>query len=79
MAPLRAPEWDVSPHGWGIGLPGHAHVCQAIWAIACVFVKLVRGFWGAVLCGGPGSSSLPCTGNSCDPSKARHKQETICP
>lgn len=38
---------DVSPHGWGPGLLGHAPVCQESPAATCVFTELVRGFWEA--------------------------------
>lgn len=38
---------DVSPHGWGPGLLGHAPVCQESPAATCVFAELVMGFWEA--------------------------------
>lgn len=34
---------DVSPHGWGPGLLGHAPVCQESLAATCVFMEPVRG------------------------------------
>lgn len=51
---------DVSPRRWGTGLLGHAHMCQESRATTCMFMELVRRFWGAALGGGPGVSEARC-------------------
>lgn len=51
---------DVSPHRWNTGQLGYAHACHKSQATTCVFIELVRGFWGAALGGGPGFSQVWC-------------------